>query len=138
MRELREVLAWAVAVKFLDRFANAPMKVLAALHQQAAVGNVLDHRMLEDVRRLGEQSMLVDDFQRFQFSEQTLELAGQSGHSLEQSHDELSADHGCKLNHSLSVDAEPIEPRHDDALHGIGNAQILERLGHPVMPVLTR
>src|SRR5208337_966873 len=138
MRELRQVLAWAVAVKFFDRFANTPMKVLAALHQQAAVGNVLNHRMLEDVRRLGEQSMLVDDLQRFQFSEQTLELARQSSHPLEQSHDELSTDYGGKLNRSLSIDAEPIETRHDDVLHGVRDAQIRERPGHPVVPVLTR
>ena len=48
MRELREVLGQAVAVKLLYRLAYRPMS-LAGLDQQAAVGNILDYRMLEDV-----------------------------------------------------------------------------------------
>lgn len=136
MRELRKVLGRAVAVKLLDRLAHTAMKIFGALYQQAAVGNVLDNCMLEDVPRLGEKPVLVDDLQSLKFSEQAVEPAGHSSHPLEESHDELPADYGSELNHSLSVAAEPIETRHDDVLHGVGDAQIRERLGHPLVPVL--
>lgn len=55
VRELLGVLAEPVDVELLDRVADTAMKLPLAFAEQAVVRDVLDHGVLEDVRRLGGQ-----------------------------------------------------------------------------------
>jgi hypothetical protein len=53
MGQLGVVLGQAVRVQILDGAAHGAVQLLAPLHEQAAVGDVLDDGVLEDVRRVG-------------------------------------------------------------------------------------
>jgi hypothetical protein len=49
------------------------VQALAALHQQALIGDILDHGVLEDVGRLRPMALFVDHLQRLQLAEQPFE-----------------------------------------------------------------
>jgi hypothetical protein len=84
--ELAVMLREAVGVEILDRFGDGRVELLAPFAEQAVVGDVLDDGVLEDVGRLAQQALLVDDLERFELLEQPLELAGQPRDPLEQPH----------------------------------------------------
>ena len=92
------------------------MELLPALDEQALVGDILDHRVLEDVGRLGQEPLLVDDLERLQFLKESLQLAGESRDALQRASQELTADHRGELHGPLAVLAEPVEARHDDVV----------------------
>src|SRR5215469_4809385 len=83
------VLRQPIAVKLLNCAPDRPMDFPAALQQQAAVSNVLDYSVLEDVGRFGDHSLLVDDLQRFQLAQQPFKLPGEAGDPLKQADEEL-------------------------------------------------
>ena len=83
------VVGQAVGVEFLDRSPNG--WISTPLHREALIGDILDHSVLEDIRRLGEEPLLVDDLQRLQLAEQPLQLAGEPGDPLQEMHQKLAA-----------------------------------------------
>src|SRR5256884_8353548 len=111
VRQLLVVLGETVRVELLDRVADGTVELLASLLQQAVVGDVLDHGVLEDVGRLVEEPELVDDLELFQFEEQPLQSVLEPADTLEQTHEELPPDHRGELDPALAVVAEPGGPR---------------------------
>ena len=136
MSQLLIVVGQPVRVQLLDGAADRPVQLPPALFQEAVVGHVLDHRVLEDVGGLGQEPLLVDDLQRLQLLEESLELPGQPGDALQQSLQELAADDRRELDGALAVLPEPVEARHDDALDGVGHAHLAHPLDHPEAAVL--
>jgi hypothetical protein len=61
MGEFLIVVGQAVGIKLFDRIPHGIMEFPAPLHQEALIGHILDHGMLEDVCRLREAPLLVDD-----------------------------------------------------------------------------
>ena len=109
------------------RVADRPVQLPPPLAEQAAVGHVLDHGVLEDVGGLGQQALLVDDLERLQLAQQSLELLAHPGHSLQQADQELPSDDGGELHGALAVLAEPVEAGHDDVVDGVGHADLARR-----------
>lgn len=70
------VVGETVRVQIFDGAADRPVQLPPALFQKAAVGHVLDHRVLEDIGGLGQEPLLVDDLQRLQLLDEALELSG--------------------------------------------------------------
>src|SRR5215813_2970035 len=106
------------------------------MNQQALVGDFLDDGVLEHVGRLGHEALLVDDFEGFQLSEEAFELSAEPSDPLEQTSKELSADDGGELHGSLTVPAETIQARHDDALDGRGDVDLIQALREAVAAIL--
>src|SRR2546422_3435527 len=107
VRQLLVMLGEAIGIEVFNRAADRLMKLLPALDEQALVGDILDHRVLEDVGRLGQAPLLVDDLQRLQLLENSLQLARESRDPLEQPAQELTADHRGELHGALALLAEP-------------------------------
>ena len=84
--------------------------------------------MLEHVGGLLQQALLVDDLQGLEVAQEPIEPAGVTGQTLQQPVHELAADHRCELDGALAVVPEPIQTRHDDAVHGVGDADLGEAL----------
>jgi hypothetical protein len=55
------MLLQPVLVQLFDGLPHGSMQGLAALHQEALIGDILDHGVLEDVGRLRQEPLLVDD-----------------------------------------------------------------------------
>ena len=89
----RVMLFQPVLVQFFDGFSHSPMQGLAALQQEAIVGDILDHGVFEDVGGLRHQPLLVDDLQGLQLAQQPFEPLAQSGDTRQQPHQELPTDH---------------------------------------------
>ena len=62
--EFLVVLGQPIRVEFLNGLPDRFVKLLPALDEEAVVGHILNHRMLEDVRWLRQESLPVDDLQR--------------------------------------------------------------------------
>jgi hypothetical protein len=91
--------------------------------------------VLEDVGGLGQEPLLVDDFERLQLPQEPLQLPGEASDPLQQAAHELAADHRRELHRPLAVLAETIETGHDDPVDGVGDGY-LGALHHPVVAVL--
>ena len=63
MHQFTIMLCELVLVQFFNGFSNGPVQGLASLHQEAIVCDVLDHGMFEDVGRLRQEPLLVDNLQ---------------------------------------------------------------------------
>jgi len=64
MGQLPVVVGEAIGIELLDRAADCAVELLPALDEQALIGDVLDHRVLEDVGGFRQPPLLVDDLQR--------------------------------------------------------------------------
>ena len=58
------MLGQTIGEQVFDRAADRAMELLPPLDEQASVGHVLDHRVLEDVGGFRQPPLLVDDLQR--------------------------------------------------------------------------
>jgi hypothetical protein len=122
VRQLLVVLMEAIRIELLDGAAHGLVELLATLDEKAVVRHVLDDRVLEDVRRLGQESLLIDDLERFQLAQQTIELTGEPGDALQQALEELATDDRRELHRALAVLAQAVQAGHDDALDGVRDA----------------
>jgi hypothetical protein len=128
MGQLLVVVGKTIGIELFDRAADRSMQLLSALDEQALVRDVLDDRVLEDVGGLGQEPLLVDDLQRFQFLKESLQLdAGEARDALEQAAEELTTDHRGELHGTLAVLAEAVEARHDDVVDGVRDHRVADR-----------
>jgi len=127
VRQLPVVVGEAIGIELFDRATDRAVELLPTLDEQALVGDVLDYRVLEDVGRLGQEPLLVDDLQRLQLLEETLQLARESRDPLEQPAEELTADHRGELHGALALLAEPVQARHDDVADGVRDRGVPDR-----------
>jgi len=72
------------------------VELLASLDEEALIRDVLDHRVLEDVRGLGQKPLLVDDLERLQLGQQPVELASEIGDPIEQADEKLNPARSAK------------------------------------------
>jgi len=68
MGQFLVMLGQAVGIELFDRVSDGSMEFLPPLHQKAVIRHILDHSVLEDIGRLGEEPLFVDDLQRFQLA----------------------------------------------------------------------
>src|SRR5215468_9194633 len=111
MRELLVVIRDPIRIELLERVGDGAMQRAAALAQEAVIGDVLDDRVLEDVRRLLQRPLLVDELEALQLAEQLLETLAHLRHATQQAHEELASDNRRDLHRALAVLTEPIQPR---------------------------
>jgi hypothetical protein len=73
MGQLRIMLLQPVLVQVFDGLSHGPVQGLAALHQQTVIGDILDHGVLEGVGGLRHESLLVNNLQGLQLTQQPFE-----------------------------------------------------------------
>src|SRR5947208_2244606 len=98
VRQLFVMLGETIGVEILDGVAHGAVQFFAPLHQEAVVGDVLDHCVLEDVGRLRQEALLVDDLERLELAQEAVDLGRQPGDPLQQPDEELPADHRRELD----------------------------------------
>jgi hypothetical protein len=113
-----------VGVELLDGAADRAMEVPAPLREQALVGRVLDHRVLEDVFRLGKEARLVDELQSLQRHEVVLDLLRDLGDPPQDVQPELPADGGRGLHGALDRIIETVQPRANDVVDSAGKLDL--------------
>ncbi len=64
MGQLCVVVSQAVGIELFDRIPDGLMKFFPPLYQEAVIRHILDHRVFENISRLGKQPLLVDNLQR--------------------------------------------------------------------------
>ena len=138
MRQLFVVLGQPIGIELLDRGPDGAVQLPAPLLQQAVVGDVLDHGMLEDVGRFREKALLVDDLESLELLQEALERPAEAGDALQEPLEELPANDRSQLDGTLAVIAEAVESRHDDPLDRVGHADLGHSFDHAVAAVLPR
>ena len=128
VRQLPVVLLQPILVQLLDGLPNGPVQGPTSLHQEAIVGDILDHGVLKDVGRLRQEPLLVDDLQGLQLAQQPFESIGLPGHTRQEPHQELPTDHRGQLHGPLAFLPEAVQAGHNDALDGLRDAHLTERL----------
>jgi hypothetical protein len=136
VRQLRVVLFQPVRIEVLDGLPHSPVQVLAALHQETLVGDILDHRVLEDVGGLRHEPLLVDDLQGLQLAQQPFKSLAQSGDTRQQPHQELPPDHRGHLHRAFAVVPKAVQGGHNDPLDGVRDMHLVKIFHESVGPIL--
>ena len=97
------------------------MELAAAARQQAVVGDVLCQRVLEDVDRLVTRRALVQELLAAQLDEVRADVRRRVPHARQHPERHLAAEDGRRLQQLLRIVRQPVEARHDDALHRVRN-----------------
>ena len=102
-------------IMLLQSLRDMPMKLLAQLAQQRAVGGVLHQCVLKDVGRFWRGAALEEQSSLDQPTQRVLHICVVSlpRDCCEQLIRELSADRGADLRHFLRGRAESVEPGHE-------------------------
>jgi hypothetical protein len=108
-----------------------------SLHQEAIVGDILDHSVLKDVGRLRQEPLLVDDLQGLQLAQQPFESIGPPGHARQEPHQELPTDHRGQLHGPLAFIPGAVQAGHNDALDGLRDAHLAETFHKTVGTLFT-
>ena len=130
------VLGQPVRIEVLDGLPHGPVQGLAALHQETLVGDILDHRVLEDVGRFRHEPLLVDDLQGLQLAEQP------SSRSLSPATRARSRTRNCRpitdgqLHGAFAVVPEPVQAGHNDPLDGVRDMHLTEAFHETVATVV--
>jgi hypothetical protein len=80
---------------------RAAMQLATALEEQRAVSDVLGEGVLEPVRDLGEDALLVDQLHRSQLAQQGVALAADRAQALDEALREVAPDDGGGLQRAL-------------------------------------
>ena len=131
------MLLQPVLVQFFDGLPHGSMQGLAALYQEAVVGDILDHGVLEDIGRLRQEPLLINDLQGLQLAQQPFESLAQSGDTRQQPHQELPTDHRGELHGAFAVVPEAVQAGHNDPLNGLRDAHLAEIFHETVSTILT-
>ena len=91
--QFRVVLRQTLGVEFLSGVSYGPVQLLPMPDEQAVVGYVLDHRVLEHVRGLGHESLPRDDFVSLQLRQECIESHGHIGNAFQEAHQKPPANH---------------------------------------------
>ena len=110
----------AAGVERLQRGSHAGVQALASRGEEAAVGDLLDEGMLEDVDRLAARRLLVQELQPLQLGQRTLEHVGPLPERGEQPMGNQPPDHGGLLDETLGLGGQPVDARHQHLLDGAG------------------
>ena len=130
------LIGQAVCVELLDGQRDEVMEVLAPLDEERVVGDVVSERVLEHVRQLGEQALLVDELDSLELAQELLVLTPDVADTVEEAARELPADHRRELERLLGRFRQSIDARHDDVLDRVGNDDALEQGGEDVAAAL--
>jgi hypothetical protein len=120
----RSHLVNAAAVKLLERTRSREVKVAALTREQTVVSHVLGERMPEDEHLFvaaGFFKKELEPAQLFQLRCYPLRPAPHPGQKAEP---HLAAQHCRRLQELLGGIRQPIDPRHDDAMHGVGDTVV--------------
>ena len=134
--ELLGALLEAAGVDLFDHGADERVEPAALGLEERGVGDVLRERVPEDVLELIEAGLFVDQLDPLQLGEALLELILEVGHPAEEREAELPPDHRGGLHRALLRLGEPVEPRGDDVLDGVGHADRRDGLREDQPPVL--
>ena len=107
-----------IAVKILDRPADALVELPPPQGEMTLVGHVLGEGMLEDEFAFREEARLVDELQMLQRVQVLRDLGYDLGDAGEQPDAELSPDDGRRLHSTLDRFIQPIDARPNDVLDG--------------------
>jgi hypothetical protein len=126
VREHLVVLGKSIGVELLDGATDQPVQVLAPLHEQRVVGDVLRERVLEHVRQLGVETSLVDQLERGQLAEELLGALADLREAIDEAPRELAADHRGELERPLRRLLQAVDARGDDVVDRAGDRQLVE------------
>ena len=112
----------------LDRFADALMQAAARVLEQAAVGRLLDQRMLERKHRLGGAGIVPDQFRRHQPGETVFHFG--AGDCLQQADREAAPDHRGGADQLPGPALEAVDARQDHTFYRVGQWNRLDARGH--------
>ena len=112
MGEPLDLLAEAIAVERLDRVDDPRVKLVAAIVQESAVGDLVRERVLEGILEIRKQPGLVKELGGLQVVEAATDrLVGGVGDRLEQYQRHVLADDGGDLEEALVLRGEPVDAR---------------------------
>ena len=120
MRERRRDLVQPVRVDLEERPRHPLVQRAARPRQEAVVGHFLREGVLDDVDRVL-AGTLVQELEPPQLLDGGLEARRVVPHAAEQAARRLATDHGRRLQEALGAGGQAIDPRHDDAVDGVGD-----------------
>ena len=126
IREHLILLGEALGIEFLDRPRDDAMQLLASLPQKRVVGDLMGQGMLEHVRELGEERLLVDQLDGLQIPQELLRALADVADPVKEAPGELAPDDRRELERLLGGVGEPVDARHDDVLNRVGDDDLVE------------
>ena len=110
----------AIAIQPDERFRRAQVQLAACAGQQAVVRDVLRQRVLEDDCGFVGARFLVQKLEPTEFPQFQRILAA-APHSVQELERYFTTEHGGGLQDVLRSFRQPIDPRHNHALHRLRN-----------------
>ncbi len=130
------LLGQPVRVQLVDRVGHDAVELLAPLQQQALVGDVVRERVLEHVHELRIERALEDEIEGAELPHAVGGVLRERRGPLQQPQRELAPDHRGRLDRPLRILGQTIEPRHDHALHRVGDIHVRDRPREDVVAIL--
>ena len=87
----------------------------------------LGQRVFEHVGQFGQEALLIDEFEGFEFLKIRFDTLVDVGHALEQAVRKLPTDDRRELQRLLGCLRQAVNACHEDILDGVGNHNLLQR-----------
>jgi hypothetical protein len=123
------VLGEPVGVQLLGGPADGPVELPTPRHGERAVRDLLGQRVPEGVGGLRREPLLVDQLDGLQLAERGLGAAAEDAEPLEQTAGEAPSDDRGDLERGPGRLVEPLQARHDDVVHRVGDDDLVQRAG---------
>src|SRR4029077_19999643 len=101
-----------IDVERFDGGADQPMQLATALDEKRAIGDVLGEGVLEAVRDLGEDALLVDQLHGAQLAEERVALVLDRAQALDEALREVPPNDGGGLQRAFRRLGEPVDAPH--------------------------
>src|SRR5262244_2530830 len=113
-----DVAGWLVSLATLQGFQDVPMQPTPSLLQKARVSHLVGQGMLERVLVLRKEPRLVEEPGRLEPNEPFAQLLiGSPADLSEQGNRDVPTNHGRRLEQSLLLRLEPVDPGGEQRLH---------------------
>ena len=123
-------LAGAVTVERLERGRDPAMERLALRPRNGGIRHVVGECVLERVAHLGKEALLVDELDRAKLAEQRVGRGPALEHLIQNPAREFPADDGGQPKQAPGPFGQPVDPRGDDVLDGVGHEGCVNRARH--------
>jgi hypothetical protein len=123
-----ELISQPVRVQFLDRQGDQAVQFPAPLHQERVVRHLVRQGVLEHIRQLGEEALLVDHLDRLELPQHLLRPSPDLCEPIQQAAGKLPADDRGQLQRPLRCLFQAVDPGHDHILDRVGNDDLVETL----------